>query len=148
MTLQTDHEHYMQRCLELAQFAVAGGNVGVGAVLVQAGQIIAEASETLPSMPDIVGHAELLAVRSACLHLNTLDLSDCILYTTAEPCWMCSYAIRETNIKTVVIGTPTLDVGGLSTRYTLLSDDTITVWDKPPQIITGVLAAACAKVRG
>lgn len=141
------HEHYMRLCLDLAKLAVAEGNLGIGSLIVKDDTIIAKAGETLPNQPDVIGHAELLAIRQAGQKLGTLDLSDCILYTTAEPCWMCSYAVRETEIKLVVIGTLTPDVGGISTRYPLLSDASISGWKKPPQIITGILADECAQIR-
>lgn len=146
-TKQSKHEHYMQRCLEVARSAVEAGNLGVGSVIVKDETIVAEAGETLPAQPDPAGHAELIAIRRACQILNTLDLSDCILYTTAEPCWMCSYAIRETGIQWVVCGAATPDVGGISTAYPLLTDATISGWGPPPQVTTGVLAAECAAVR-
>ncbi len=95
MALIATHEAYMRRCLELAQAAKARGDVPVGSLLVKDNVILAEAGERLPASLDIAGHAELLAIREACAVLNTLDLSECALYTTAEPCWMCSYLIRD-----------------------------------------------------
>ncbi|NJL34222.1 MAG: hypothetical protein HC893_10600 [Chloroflexaceae bacterium] len=69
-------------------------------------------------------------MRAACVALASHTLHGYTLYTTAEPCWMCSYAIRETGISLVVIGAETLDVGGISTRYPLLVDATLSVWGR------------------
>lgn len=137
----------MRRCLELAQAAKTRGDVPVGSLIVKENVILAEAGERMPASLDIAGHAELLAIRQACTVLNTLDLSACTLYTTAEPCWMCSYLIRDAQIPLVVIGTPTLSVGGLSSNYPILRDPTLTHWASPPQIIPDVLLAECRAVR-
>lgn len=145
--MHPQHVFYMQQCLQLAETALQQGNIPVGSLLVRADQVVAAASELLPTGLDITAHAEVLAIRLACERLGTLDLHDCTLYTTAEPCWMCSYAIRESRISQVVIGAATVDVGGISTRYPLLVDSTIKVWNAPPQVITGVLAAECQAVR-
>ncbi|MEL7235365.1 MAG: nucleoside deaminase, partial [Chloroflexota bacterium] len=111
-------------------------------------EIIAEAGELIPaSSHDVTAHAEVLAVRAACEILQSSDLTGCTMVTTAEPCWMCAYAIRETGISRVVIGTPTPDVGAVSTRYRLLTDE-ITVWGAPPEVVMGVLEAECIALRG
>lgn len=137
----------MRRCLELAVKAGDVGNTAVGSLVARDGKIIAEAGEGVPKSLDVTAHAEILAVRAACEALSTTDLSDCTLYSTAEPCWMCAYAIRETRIKTVIFGTPTLDVGAVSTGYPLLTDATIPGWGNPPEVVAGVLADACEAVR-
>ncbi len=51
---------------------------------------------------DPTAHAEIEAVRLACQKLETLDLSECVLYTNVEPCWMCSYSIRQTQLGRIV----------------------------------------------
>ncbi len=147
MKLDPQHIPYMQQCLQLAEIAWQAGNIPVGSLIVRNGQIIATASEQLPQTLDVIGHAEVLTVRLACQQLQTLDLGDCTLYTTAEPCWMCSYAIRETKINTVVIGAETKEVGGISSNYPLLIAPDITVWGPPPQVVTGILRAECLALR-
>lgn len=142
------HEVFMRHCIELAQQARAQGNTPVGALVTLNEQVIAKAREQVPAGLDVTGHAEILAVRRACDTQQSSDLSSCTLYSTAEPCWMCSYAIRETGIRRVVFGARTPDVGGVSTRYPLLSDHLIAVWSNPPEIITGVLEADCEALRG
>jgi len=137
----------MQQCLHLAENAWQAGNIPVGSLIVRQGQVIAMASEQLPQTLDVIGHAEILAVRLACQQLQTLDLAECILYTTAEPCWMCSYAIRETRINTVVIGAETKAVGGISSSYPILVAQDIAVWGAPPQIMLGVLRDECLALR-
>lgn len=72
-----------------------------GAVIVKNGKIISSAHNTVIEKHDATAHAEVNAIRKACKKLKTHDLSDCILYTSAEPCPMCLSAIIWANIKTV-----------------------------------------------
>lgn len=141
------HHYYMRACLGLARKGRAAGYLGIGALIVQKGNIIAEAHELLPHAWDVAGHAELLAVRRACERLHSRRLPGCTLYTTAEPCWMCAFAIRETGIEMVVIGASTIDIGALSSKYPILSDAAIPGWGPPPRVIAGVMAEDCAVVR-
>ena len=72
-----------------------------GAVIVKNGKIISSAHNTVIEKHDATAHAEVNAIRKACRKLKNHDLSDCILYTSAEPCPMCLSAIIWANIKTV-----------------------------------------------
>ncbi len=128
-------ETWMRRCEALAQEARERGEAGVGSVIVQDDNLIAEAYEQVIAHQDIVAHAELLAIRQACQTLGTMDLTGCTLFTNIEPCWMCAFAIRETKISQVVIGTPVPDIGGATSRYPILTDPSIPGWPPPPIII-------------
>lgn len=134
----------MRRCLELAHSARAAGESPVGAVIVYGGEIIAEAAEQVRSGLDISGHAELIALRRACQSLGTMDLRECVLCTNVEPCWMCAFAIRETGIRSVVIGLPVPNIGGATSRHPILCDSEIAGWGPPPSLVWGVLAEECA----
>jgi tRNA(adenine34) deaminase len=131
------HKSFMHRCLELAGTATSRGEAPVGAVLVRDGVIIAEGIEGVRASHDIACHAEMEAIRRACVSLQTRDLSGCVLYTNAEPCFMCSYAIRACRIGTVVFGTSNDAVGGLSSPFPILKMTTVANWDLPPEIILG-----------
>ncbi|XP_020210151.1 guanosine deaminase isoform X2 [Cajanus cajan] len=53
---------------------------------------------------DPSAHAEITAIREACLKLNQVQLSDCEIYCSCEPCPMCLTAIHFSNIKKLVYG--------------------------------------------
>jgi len=125
---------WMRRCLEVAEEARTGGDAPVGAVIVRNDELIAEAFEAVVSRQDGTAHAEMIAIRRACRALGTMDLSGSTLYTNVEPCWMCSFAIRETGIGQVVIGVPVEDIGGVTSRYPILSDSGVADWGPPPKI--------------
>jgi tRNA(adenine34) deaminase len=141
------HESYMRMCLDLAETARKCGEVPVGAVIVRDGSVIAEGVEGVRARLDITGHAELEAIRRACQLLQTRDLSGCTLYTSAEPCFMCSYAIRACKIGTVVFGASVDGVGGFTSCLPVLSTLTVRHWGAPPEIIEGVLSEECRSKR-
>ena len=74
------------------------------AVINKNGDIISVASNSVLGDHDPTAHAEINALRMACLKLNTHDLSDHILITTSHPCPMCLGAIMWSNIKQVYYG--------------------------------------------
>lgn len=135
MILLEDHIFWMQRCLALAKQAMQQGEAEVGAVLVGEEGLVLEASEAMYSVNNVTGHAELIVIKKACQLRGSLNLSNCILYTNVEPCWMCSYAIRETKIGTVVIGRPVSEIGGVTSPFTILTTTTNSDWSAPPNII-------------
>ena len=133
----------MRRAIALARIALANGDTPVGSLVVDKYRIIGEGFEAVKKYMDVSGHAELIAIRNACSALQTFDLSGCTLYSTAEPCFMCSYAVRQTRISHVVIGRPTPTVGGISSHHPILIDAEIPGWGKPPDIVFGLLEAEC-----
>ena len=94
--------YFMRRAIALAEEGMnanAGGPFG--AVVVKDDQIIAEGYNQVTSSNDPTAHAEVVAIREACKKLHTFQLSDCIIYTSCEPCPMCLGAIYWTRPKKV-----------------------------------------------
>lgn len=147
MSSLTVHKTYMRRCLDLADTARAQGDVPVGALVTRDGHVLSEGLESVRALVDPAAHAEFEAVRAACRALGVRDLSGVTLYTTAEPCYMCSYAIRQTRIALVVMGTPVPSVGGVTSAHPILVDPAIAGWAAPPQVLRGVLQAQCEALR-
>lgn len=134
-------EEFIRDCLELGEIARQAGDAPVGSIIVLNGKVVAKAFESVKANNDPTGHAEIKAVRDACRKLETLDLSGATLYTNVEPCWMCSYAIRQTKISRIVFGSRNTQIGGASSKFTVLQDENL----KPPvpEIVAGVLEAEC-----
>lgn len=133
----------MQECIKLALIAKERGDYPVGSVIIKDGEIIGKGIEGGRSHHDITFHAEIEAIREAIKILASQDLSQCILYTTHEPCIMCSYVIRHTRINTVVMGIMTGEAGGFSSQLPVLIDTTIKKWSEPPVLISGILEGEC-----
>jgi|GEM_PF-456836 len=137
------HESYMKKCIDLAKIAKQRGDSPVGSIIVKNGVIIGEGIEGGKTYKDITFHAEIVAIRNATKYLENQDLSNCIMYTTHEPCIMCSYLIRHTKISIIVTGLASGEIGGFSSRLPLLLDTTIRKWTTPPTLINGILEKEC-----
>lgn len=92
----------LSRAVGIAAKAIDEGGGPFGAVIVRDGTIISEAANRVILNSDPTAHAEILAIRNAASFLGTHDLSDCILYTSCEPCPMCLGAIYWSGIKKVI----------------------------------------------
>lgn len=84
------HEAFLRRAIALAVKNVETGNGGpFGAVIVRAGEVVAEAGNSVFTTNDPTAHAEVNAIRAACGQLGVFRLEGCTLYTSSEPCPMC-----------------------------------------------------------
>ena len=101
--LDSDSE-FMEQALRLAEKAFKAGEVPVGAVVVQAGRIIAKAYNQVELLKDATAHAEMLAITQAEAAVGDWRLNDCDLYVTKEPCPMCAGAIVHVRIRRVIFG--------------------------------------------
>jgi len=93
---------FLKQAIELAKKGIKAGGGPFGAILTKNGKIIAEAYNKVVLTSDPTAHAEVNAIREAASELKTHDLSDCILYSSCEPCPMCLGAIYWAGIKKVV----------------------------------------------
>lgn len=131
-----DHAFWMDRARQRAEEARLAGNAAVGSVIVSAdGVLLAEAREAVVESNDPAAHAEIEAIRAACRALGHRNLRGCTLYTNAEPCLLCSHAIRETGIARVVIGEPVAGIGGVTSAFPILTTTAIPDFGTPPQIV-------------
>lgn len=109
-----DDVYYMQEALGQARIAYDLDDVPVGCVIVYKGKIIARAYNRKEIDGVATYHAEVLAINLACMKLKTWYLDECVLYTTVEPCMMCTGAIVQARIKRVVYGVDNQAFGYLS----------------------------------
>jgi tRNA(Arg) A34 adenosine deaminase TadA len=98
----TDLE-YLRTAIEVAQRARAHGNHPFGAILVdENNQVLLEAENSVVTGKDCTGHAETNLMRLATQNFSAEELATCTLYTSTEPCAMCSGAIYWGNVGRVV----------------------------------------------
>lgn len=69
-----------------------------GAVIAKDGKLIAKSPNRVTATNDPTAHAEIVAIRLASKKLNSFDLSNCVIYTSCEPCPMCLGAIYWSRI--------------------------------------------------
>ncbi len=88
------HQQFMRRAIALSSENVSQRMGGpFGAVIVKDGKIIGEGFNRVTASNDPTAHAEVVAIRAACAHINNFDLSGAVIYTSCEPCPMCLSAI-------------------------------------------------------
>ena len=130
----------MRRCIELAQEAVNRGDAAFGSLVTLDNRLVAEASNQYQAR--MTDHAEIVALNLAKEALGTRDLSACTLYTSCEPCPMCSFMIREFKIKRVVFALPSLYMGGYS-KWPILQDEGLAafrpIFSDPPEVVAGLM---------
>lgn len=97
-------EGFMREALALAAEAAAAGEVPVGAVVVKDGEIVGRGFNRPISSADPTAHAEIVALREACVRLANYRLPGCQLYVTLEPCAMCVGALVHARLARVVFG--------------------------------------------
>jgi len=119
---------------ELATEAKKKGDTPVGSLIAnEYGKILSEASERNRS-EDLFAHAEILVVREAVKRVQSKDLNGFSLFTTNEPCLLCSYAIRQTGVSKVIYANETPNIGGATSKYSILTANDIQNCGKPPQV--------------
>ncbi len=136
-----DDDGAMGRALDEARAALEHGDVPVGAVVVQAGRVIAARHNERERTGDPTAHAEVLALRDAAAALGRWRLDDCTLVVTLEPCVMCAGAILNARIGRLVYGAPDLKAGAAGSLYNVCADPRL---NHNPPVTYGVRAAEAA----
>jgi tRNA(adenine34) deaminase len=129
----------MRRALDQARAALGLGEVPVGAVLVGAGRVLAEAHNQPIGQKDPTAHAEILALRRGAAAAGNYRLPATTLYVTVEPCLMCVGALVNARVSTLVYGAPEPKFGAVSSRLAL---DALGL-NHRIEVVPGVLAEEC-----
>jgi len=112
----------MDRALKEAEQAVNRGEVPVGAVIVQNGEIIAAAGNRMQELNDATAHAEILAIRAASRSIDNARLTECDLYVTLEPCVMCAGAISFARLRRVYFAAEDIKGGAIENGVRFFGD--------------------------
>jgi len=96
------HKQFLQQTIDIALDNIINNQGGpYGAIVVKQGNVIAASGNRVTANLDPTAHAEVMAIRQACTALNDFKLTDCILYTSCEPCPMCLGAIYWARLEKV-----------------------------------------------
>lgn len=98
------HEKLIEQSFVLAKQAVANGDHPFGALLTCNDEVILTAQNTVNSDGDFTRHAEMNLLHKAAKKYSRSELSNFTLYTSTEPCMMCSGAIYWSGIRKIVYG--------------------------------------------
>ena len=108
---------FMSLAVAEARAGIRSGHGGpFGSVIVKDGRVIASGHNCVLKNNDSTCHGEISAIRKAEKKLETFNLSDCELYTTAEPCPMCLGVILWANISKVYYGCTVEDTAKIGFR--------------------------------
>jgi tRNA(Arg) A34 adenosine deaminase TadA len=97
-----DHAAFLREAIALSESALEHGGEPFGAVLVKDGEIILRAENSVFSGHDMTNHAEMNLIKLAAQRYETSFLHSCTLYSSTEPCAMCSGAIYWSGIGRLV----------------------------------------------
>jgi len=99
-------QDYMRLAIDKAREGIESGQTPFGACIVKAGKVVSCSHNQVWLTTDITAHAEVQAIRAACIKLQTIDLSGCTIYSTCEPCPMCFSACHWARIGRIIYGVP------------------------------------------
>ena len=132
----------MKLAIDEARLAEKAGEVPVGAVIVKNGEVIAACHNRREEKQNALSHAEIEAINLACQKLGSWRLDDCEMYVTLEPCPMCTGAIINARIKTVIFGAYDSKMGCM--------DSVINLCDYPfnhkVEIYGGIMEDECLEI--
>jgi tRNA(adenine34) deaminase len=132
----------MRAALTEAALAPAGGDVPIGAVVVdEAGVILGRGHNVREAEGDPVGHAEVLALRAAGRARGGWRLSGCSLVVTLEPCAMCAGASVLSRVDRIVYAAADPKAGAVGSLWDLPRDHRL---NHRPEVVPGILAAEAA----
>lgn len=140
----------MERCIRLSATATRHRDLPIACIVARGAEVIAEATNQVRREGDVTRHAELVALSKAQEIVKRKDLSGCTLYTTVEPCPMCSFPIRETRISRVVYAISSPIMGGVS-RWNILRDPALSkvmpeAFGSVPEVIGGLMSREAVQV--
>ena len=134
----------MTEALAEAEKAARLGETPVGAVVVSpSGEIVARGHNLVLTGRDPTGHAEIVALRRACLTTASERLPGFDLYVTLEPCAMCAAAVSFARIRRLYFGALDEKGGAVESGVRFFSSRTC---HHSPEVYGGIAEARSASL--
>ncbi|WP_347303441.1 nucleoside deaminase [Croceibacterium sp. TMG7-5b_MA50] len=106
-----DDEHWMQMAIDVARSkGMDPASSPLGCVIVLDGKVLSAERNQTQELPDATAHAEMMAIRRACEATGDMELRGATLYSTLQPCGMCTMASIWSKVGRVVYGAGREDV--------------------------------------
>jgi tRNA(adenine34) deaminase len=144
--MQNTHEYFMNEAILESKKSTEAGNGPTGCIIVKDGDIVARGHNEEHANCDPTAHAEIVTIRRLCHKIGTKNLNGYTLYSTLQPCGMCSIACLWANVSTVVYGASRKNV-----HKDLFKEEHLNTIDfiadssnKDLQVIPDILTVDCA----
>jgi guanine deaminase len=139
MTAKSNHsdEEFMGLAIAKAKEGIVDGQTPFGACIVRQGEVVACSHNEVWHTTDITAHAEIVAIRSACRQLKSIDLSECTIYSTCEPCPMCFAACHWAKLERIVFGASVKDAQSIGFNELTISNAHMKTQGNSPILIEG-----------
>lgn len=120
----------------------------IGCVIVLGGEIVAAERNAVVEHHDATAHAEIMAIRKAGARFENGELRGAVLYTTLQPCGMCSMASIWSKVGRIVYGAGRDDVHRMyfEARHVDTLDFIAKAYRDDLSIVGGVLRRECARL--
>ncbi|MDH4199770.1 MAG: nucleoside deaminase [Spirochaetia bacterium] len=130
-----------QEAFKMANEAFEHNEVPVGSVILRDQTIIAAQRNRIIERKDPTAHAEILAIQDAANFMRNERLVDCELFTTLEPCAMCTGAIIMARIPRVYFLLLDEKLPGLRAVLSLPGHNHVPLWSHElrPDILSSEL---------
>lgn len=136
------NREFMKIALIEAEKAAKKGEIPVGAVIVKDNEVISTGHNLREEKQNALSHAEIEAINLACQKLQSWRLDDCEMYVTLEPCPMCTGAIINARIKTVVFGAYDSKMGCMDSVINLCNYP----FNHKVEVYGGIMEDDCLKI--
>jgi tRNA(Arg) A34 adenosine deaminase TadA len=114
MTPTDFDELFLRQAIALARQAREAGNHPFGALLVLDGKVVLTSQNTIATDRDPTAHAETNLVTTAIRELSPDRIRRSILYTSCEPCAMCTGKMYWAGIRSIVYALPAEELATLA----------------------------------
>ncbi|MDO4389341.1 MAG: isochorismatase family protein [Eubacteriales bacterium] len=135
-----EDETFMREAIRLSMQAAEHGNEPFGAVLVKDGKMVFTNENQIYTKHDPTFHGEAGLIRAFCAQTGVTDLRKYTLYSSCEPCFMCSGAMVWGKLGRLVYGASNIELEAILGRKGCSCSRIVfdhSFWQ--PQVTEGVL---------
>jgi tRNA(adenine34) deaminase len=109
--LTAQDEHWMRQAIAIARTKGDDPSCSpLGSIIVRGDRVLSAEPNQTQELPDATAHAEMMAIRRACESEGDMELRGATLYSTLQPCGMCTMASIWSKVGRVVYGAGRDDV--------------------------------------
>ncbi len=142
-----DPRALMKLAIEKARSGIAGGQSPFGCAIGWRGEVLAVAHNSVYATTDVTAHAEITALRQACLSVGEVLLPGAVVATTCEPCPMCAAALHWARVDTVYYGASIADASAAGfNELTLPAAELLRIGNSDVKVVADVRADECREL--